>query len=406
MDVTRLLTRVGRGALSGIDRVELAYAEQLLTETPKARFLCRTTRGYLLLGPDGAACLLSMVKGDTPLGQADAWSRWTGRGQRPRHRAEAALRPFALDRSAHGALARLLARQRVKPIAYLNTGHSNLTRQTLAPLRSSGVRVAILVHDIIPIRHPEFGPPKQAGSFTIKLTNVASFADLVICNSHDTQRQLSDLWRGREPCPRTLVAHLGLTPMPRIAGVARDPARFVMLGTIEPRKNHALVLQAWRLLADSLPDTHMPELHIIGAPGWQSSRIIATIRAHPLFGRKIHLHGALPDTEVAAHLAAASALLYPSHAEGFGLPPIEALAQGALPICADLAVLREVLGQHVVYLTPNDAYPWSETIKKRISGNLTAPVGTVYDFPDWQDHFSLVASALGSKDAAEQEGTE
>jgi glycosyltransferase involved in cell wall biosynthesis len=69
----------------------------------------------------------------------------------------------------------------------------------------------------------------------------------------------------------------------------------------------------------------------------------------------------------------ADTLLYPSLAEGFGLPPHEALDHGLLPICADIPSLRAGLGDAAVYLDPRDVYSWEETIRKRISGKLDGP---------------------------------
>jgi hypothetical protein len=83
----------------------------------------------------------------------------------------------------------------------------------------------------------------------------------------------------------------------------------------------------------------------------------------------------------------ADTLLYPSLAEGFGLPPHEALDHGLLPICADLPSLRAGLGDAAVYLDPRDVYSWEETIRKRISGKLDGPRARSAKRPGWQDHF-------------------
>jgi hypothetical protein len=85
--------------------------------------------------------------------------------------------------------------------------------------------------------------------------------------------------------------------------------------------------------------------------------------------------------------ATADTLLFPSLAEGFGLPPHEALAHGLLPICADLPALRSGLGADAVYVDPLDVYSWAATIKKRISGNLAGSAKRSAKRPEWQDHF-------------------
>jgi glycosyltransferase involved in cell wall biosynthesis len=167
-----------------------------------------------------------------------------------------------------------------------------------------------------------------------------------------------------------------------------------MLGTIEPRKNHALMLEVWEGLAAALPPGRMPQLHVIGPTGWRVEGLMARLADHPLRGRAIHLHGPLPEAAVQAHLARAAALLFPSLAEGYGYPPLEAALAGALPICSDLPVFRETLGNSAVYLAPTDAYPWMETIKKHVLGTEVLPTLPAPLAPDWAAHFDTVGKAL------------
>ncbi len=387
LDVTRLLTRVGRGALSGIDRVELAYLDHLRSRIPAALFLCRTTRGYLLLGPTGAERLSDMVRGKALPERADMFSVVTFRGEVWRHRAEGALRPLALARCRHGKLPDLIKREG-PPRIYLNTGHSSLTPQTLAAF--GDIPVAVLIHDLIPITHPELVPKEQPTTFSTKLETVRQTAALVIANSSATAETLTAHWEAT--APPIMTAPLGID-LPDRPPRDKDSKMFVMIGTIEPRKNHEVVLRAWKLMADSLPDDDMPHLHIIGAPGWHGGPILHRIRAHPQYGTAITYHGPLPDGAASAYLAEASALLYPSLAEGFGLPPFEAVSYGARPICSDLPVLRRGLGPHAVYVDPTDAYAWMETIKQQLAGNLPTP-DDAPQVPSWQEHFDVVAEAL------------
>jgi glycosyltransferase involved in cell wall biosynthesis len=168
----------------------------------------------------------------------------------------------------------------------------------------------------------------------------------------------------------------------------------VMLGTIEPRKNHALMLDVWEMLAKRLPPEVMPQLHIIGPTGWNVAALMDRLHAHPLLGRAIHLHGALPDVAVHDHLARAGALLFPSLAEGYGYPPLEAALAGALPICSDLAVFRETLGNTAVYVTGQDAYSWMETIQKHLVVSNDLPSLPAPDAPGWDAHFEIVGASL------------
>jgi glycosyltransferase involved in cell wall biosynthesis len=99
----------------------------------------------------------------------------------------------------------------------------------------------------------------------------------------------------------------------------------------------------------------------------------------------------LPDGAVASLLLGARALLFPSLAEGFGLPLVEAAALGTPVIASDLPVIREVLGDYPVYLDPVDSYPWMETVKTLA---LSQTRQTALTPPTWRDHFNTVLNLV------------
>jgi glycosyltransferase involved in cell wall biosynthesis len=394
IDLTRILTRARQTAPTGIDRVELAWARHLLDAAEDVRGLCRTTRGFLLLPPDGIRAVVDMLSGVDPgRAHADWWSRITGRGDRPRHRAEAALRPLAIDRCPPWGLQAMARRHR--PPVYLNLGHINHSARIFRPLRQSGARVVVLIHDLIPATHPDLVPPKQPARFAERIAQVRACASLVVAVSGDTERALRAHWPDG-PTPPIVRAEIGVDDPG--ASVPAKPARgrFLMVGTLEPRKNHAVVLGAWERLADVIPQSEFPRLDILGQPGWCGDDIAARIRAHPGHGTSLFLDTAASDDTLRIAYSEADTLLYPSLAEGFGLPPHEALDHGLLPICADLPSLKEGLGDDAVYLDPGDVYSWMETIRTRISGNLDGPAKRSKKRPGWQDHFEKVAAALAA----------
>ena len=319
LDVTRTLTRIGRGPPTGIDRVERQYLKTCLSSGAD-RFLCRTTRGYLLLGARGGQWLLDLAEGRQPLGRADLLSRVSFRGARPRHRAEAGLRALAIDRCMRGGLHRLVGRQGAEAATYLNTGHSNLSSEVLSVF-GAGRACAVMVHDLIPITHPDLVARTQPANFAGRIARVRHHATHVIANSRATKSALTRHWADAEGRPPITVAPLGVAPATPIDAV-RDPRHFVMLGTIEPRKNHAMMVDVWEDLATQYPADRMPQLHIIGKPGWAAEALMTRLDLHALRGKAIHLHGALSDAEVHAHLSRASALLFRSIAEGYGFPPL------------------------------------------------------------------------------------
>lgn len=389
LDVTRLLTRIGHGALTGIDRVEVAYLAEALGGD--ARYLCRTTRGYLLLDRRGGQALLDMVHG-AALGRADWISRIMIRGAKPRHRAEAALRGLAVARCRPSGLPRMLRAHAGPGVTYLNVGHSNLSEATLSAMSIHAGTCAVMIHDLIPLTHPDYVADGLPKAFAGRIDRVRRHADLIIGNSAATLADLGSHWAGQPAPRRRIVAHLGvdLRPLPR---QDREKGHFVMLGTVEARKNHALMIDAWEVLAQmSLPQ--MPELHIIGNTGWKVDDLIARIGAHPLLGRAVFLHGPLSDDAVGHHLSRANGLLFPSLAEGYGYPPLEAALAGATPICSNLPVFRETLGDCAVYVDSYDAYSWAETIKQHFRGTSARPELTKLKVATWPEHFDKVAEAI------------
>ena len=97
----------------------------------------------------------------------------------------------------------------------------------------------------------------------------------------------------------------------------------------------------------------------------------------------------LTDGQIAALLSRASCMLFPSIAEGFGLPPIEALALGCRVVCADLEVFQELLGNRAVYVSPLDRYLWEKTIKN-LAGSDGLDTKIQFTPPTWAAHFKTV----------------
>lgn len=376
LDLTRLIRRVGR-PMTGVDRVEFAYLHHLLQHGPLFG-LVRTSLGYVLLDSHGCRAVQDRLNtGDW--GPPDAWSRLV-RGIPPlRARAEADLRRLSTARCLPQGLARMLRRHLRSDGVYFNTGHSNLTDRVLTAVQAvSGWRIAVMIHDTIPLDYPQFQRPGSVARFAALLGRVETAADVILCNSERTR---ADVMRHAPSTRATHVALLGVDPpqpgQPPLGAWSGAPF-FVCLGTIEPRKNHALLLDIWE---QDKPDAH---LLICGSRGWENHDVFARLDRGIA---NVHELPGLPDGAVWGLLAQSKGLLFPSVAEGFGLPPVEAAALGVPVVVSDLPVYREVLGDIPVYAPASNRYLWAQTINRLATTGQTTQA---FAPPSWDAHFKSV----------------
>lgn len=388
LDLTRSLRRAGRVA-TGVDRVEHAYLTKFLDDDVTVFGLVRTPLGYLLLDRAGLDRFAAQLRGAVPWGTASLLSRLvTGRSDIAK-RAESDLRRSAIARATRGRLPQMLAAQLGGTFDYYNIGHSNLTQRVLGGVREAGGKVHVLIHDVIPLEYPQYQRPETIEPFREKLRLTGKYADRIIYNSNDTQQRTQAILGGWGRVPEGIVAHLGTivaTPDASELPQGLPPATpyMITVGTIEPRKNHAFLLDLWEEMG---PDA--PPLLICGGRGWNNDAVFARLDALPENSVIQELSG-LSDGALAALVQNAAGSLFPSHAEGFGLPPAESLALGTPVLCNDLPVLREFLGEKSVYGTLNDRYEWIKTITSWVQNPQIAQDSSKFSAPTWDDHFKTV----------------
>ena len=284
---------------------------------------------------------------------------------------------------------------------YLNIGHTGLNSGGFRDwARCADVRPIYLVHDLIPITHPEFCRAGESEKHRERMRTILSTAVGVIGNSQATLDELAG-FAGEErlPVPPGLAAWLGSDALPKPAEEqAPDRPTFVILGTIEGRKNHRMILEIWSRLIDRLgPAT--PRLLVIGQRGWEAEAVFDLLdRGDKLREHVLELNHC-SDEELATHLASAQALLFPSVVEGFGLPLVEALAMGVPVIASDLPVFREIGANIPTYLNPRDDAEWESAIME-YSRNSSPVRATQLDrikgfrAPTWPGHFERVEAWL------------
>jgi glycosyltransferase involved in cell wall biosynthesis len=401
LDLSRLVSRVGRGPASGIDRVERAYLEHLLNLETGLFALVRTSLGFVLLDREGTSDLAARLRGEVPWGAPDLLSRLFLKADLARRRAESDLRRLALARTGRQGLARMLAAHLPEGCAYINVGHSNLQPHVFEAVRAvPGARITVMIHDTIPLDLPELQRPGTTESFKSRLRWTGSRAGLVLYNSHKTRTDAERYFNEWGRVPPGLVAHLGVElPQPDPAalpcGLNPDNPYFVCVGTIEPRKNHTLLLDIWEWLEEELPAEKVPPLYIVGRRGWNNEDMFARLDTSPLMGRHVFELGGLSDGAMAALVQGALAMLFPSLDEGFGLPPCEAVMLGVPVVVNDAPIYREILGNIPIYASRADMYSWRNTIKLLIEQHEAGQsrgtgASSPVKLPDWRDHFNQV----------------
>lgn len=230
--------------------------------------------------------------------------------------------------------------------------------QTL-PVVPLDLPLVTTVHDLTVLSHPE------AHTFKVRLSQVAFLraslerADAIVAISQATADAIASYFP-RLAQDKVTVVHNGvdadflpasLSAIDTTRSRLGTPNGYILsVGTLEPRKNLALLLDAWELLRRA---NNAPELLLVGPAGWGEEvlrRRIQTLR--PLGLRQL---GVLDRNELVATMQAASVFVYPSRAEGFGLPPAESMACAVPTVACNISSLPEVVGDGGVLVDPDDA---------------------------------------------------
>lgn len=229
-------------------------------------------------------------------------------------------------------------------------------------LRQRGVRVEFVVYDLLPVLMPQRFM-EGAEELHAQWLGVVAEADGAICISHAVADELR-AWIGSDPRAGKVAAnfsirafHLGVDALPARAIKSATPdaklqaamagrPTFLMVGTIEPRKGHALVLEAFDRLWSSGHDVN---LVLIGRQGWMMDDLVKALKRHPRLHRQLFWIERADDAHLDQLYGASSCLIAASEGEGFGLPLIEAAQRGLAVLARDIPVFREVGGQGAQY---------------------------------------------------------
>lgn len=426
MDITRIFRRAPQFTPTGIDRVELAYALHLL-QRPDVLYIVRYRHRVWPLRRDRVPHFLKALSARWNGGQVAAAR--VGETQRleqflglpagtlvaPAAERSLSAAPdiwpmlaslFSPGDGLTGALARPVGRGAV----YLNVSHEGLTfpgdmEQLVRELQWKPV---YLIHDLIPLTHPEYVREGDEAKHDTRMTAVLNSAAAIIYNSAHTEKAMAAFAaRKGLPLPPGIVSLLGIEEKFHApAGDATAPVTpstppyFVMVSTIEPRKNHLLLLHLWRRLAE-LRGEDTPQLVLVGRRGWENENVVDLLERAS--GLKPHVFecNRLADAQLKRLLGGARAVLFPSFAEGYGLPLAEALALNVPVIASELEVFHEIAGDLPCYRDAIDGLGWTAAIEdfcQPHSALREAQMAALETFrvPTWADHFAKADELIAS----------
>lgn len=371
IDVTRLVGRLLEGRLpTGVDRVSLEYIRHFYNN---AQALVRYRGRWIELSLADSRSVF-----DALLNVAPSFKR---------HIYRLITKAWWLN---------FLPKHR-EPRFFLETGHHGVEHpHYFKQLHKLELRPIFFVHDLIPLIYPEYCRSGEAERHRVRMDAVLNMGRGLVVNSVATLRDLT-AYAGnlKQSMPPTIVAKLAaaVLPKPNVTPLISTPY-FVMLGTIEPRKNHWMILHVWRRLIEQLGPA-APKLVIIGRRGWECENVVDMLERCEILRGFVLERPVCSDADLATYLCHAQALLFPSFSEGYGMPLVEALALGTPVIASNLDVFHEIAGEVPDYLDPLDSFGWKGKIQAFLTLDSAPRLAQLermkaFEVPVWAAHFALV----------------
>lgn len=417
-DITRLVTRMFNRTPNGIDRVDYAFARHFVDPSVADRSgVIATAWGPRLFGIEASRAAIDGIATHWGENQASAidpaYSKVVaGLAPRPDDMTPPTFAASRFTQGRSGQLGGVLRwcaefgipigqspkTQLPQGARYINVSQFPLWISSYFKWLESrpDIKAIFFIHDLLPLEMPEYFRVAEYERHRRRLANLARFGAAAIVTTEAVKSSLSDHLEalGRSGMP-ILAAPIPVAPVffgasEPDAALAASPY-FVMCGTIEPRKNHLMLLQVWRELVRR-DGAAAPKLVIVGNRGWKYEAVVDLLERSPLLARHVVEVSGLTTPALKRLLDHARALLMPSFAEGYGLPVREALAAGIRVIGSDIPAFREIGGERLTLLSPIDGEAWLATIRDHAAAKAQPEekarpeTGTV----DWRDYFEKI----------------
>lgn len=242
----------------------------------------------------------------------------------------------------------------------------------LPPL-SSHIRKVVTIHDLAFLEHPEYAVPSLAAYLKKVVPEAVATADVVAAVSHDSARTLVEHFQTpREKItiiPNGLRPHFKRITDPVLLGAtthkfALKHPLILGVGTLEPRKNHLGLIKAFHQAQNNRDKKNRPAmLALAGGQGWlyeETRQLVADLKLE----KKVRFLGRVSDLELAILYNLADVFAFPSFFEGFGVPPLEAMACGAPVITSNTSSLPEVVGEAALTVDPHNIDELAQAITR------------------------------------------
>ena len=414
LDVTRLISRMHAETPTGIDRVELSYAQEL-SRMESVIFVRQIENRFDVISSATISRLIDYL--------VERWTCAYTLIQLPVAKPAIPVSDRS-DKELPESLVQFIKRQ--TNVFYINVSHTGMENYSRFEklVFKWGVRLVFYVHDILPIQFPEYVRPGDDLHHAKRLKNALQYDSIILTNSKTTASDIRS-WALAELGidVESTVLYIGVeeafhrNPASDIDGAVYDfdghrelkdnvkrivqgkRPYFVALGTIEPRKNHILLLQIWRKYESYLDKKAIPLLVITGKRGWENSNVFAILDRCPWLKNSVIEISDLDDYNIMSLMKKSRAILFPSFGEGWGMPLVEAITLGVPVICSDMPVFREASQGKAHFIDPLDAKGWSEAILSFSSPESPARSGQIsalHEFtpPKWELHFEALFAVL------------
>ena len=253
-------------------------------------------------------------------------------------------------------------------------------RQFFSNLRALNIPIYFLIHDVLPLLQPDRFPEWAVEDFRKWFIPLCEFSDGLICVSRSVADGLVGWLEAEQPLrqrplkigysysgadvldmlPRDTSSHQQFPPDASVALAAmKSRPSLLMVGTLEPRKGHLQVLDAFEMLWS---DGVQANLVIVGHEGWHVESLTGRLKSHRQLGKQVFWLNAADDRVLSQCYLAASGLLAASEAEGYGLPLVEAARHGLPIVARDITVFREVADDHAYYFKGTEPRALKEAI--------------------------------------------